>query len=234
MKEKQKAEHIVDILHGNKTSEVMSYHHDELENFGAASDEDESTLHAIIRQALLVGMLKKDVDSYGDLKLQSDGKKFIRKAGKFEVPIEVHNEDEDGIEGGGIACAAADEVLFSILKDIRRKLSKKCDVPPFVIFQDPSLEDMTIQYPITMDELTQIVGVGQGKAQKFGQPFLDLIKEYVEENEITRPNDMVIKSSVNRSALKISIIQNIDRKIPLEDIAPVSYTHLTLPTILLV
>ena len=158
--ENHKAEHIVDILHGDSTSEVLSYHHDELENFGAASDEDESTLHAILRQALLVGMIKKDVDSYGDLKLQSDGKKFIRKAGKFEVPIEVHDDEEDAMAGITATCAAADEVLFSILKDIRRKLSKKCDVPPFVIFQDPSLEAMATTYPINMDELLTIPGVG--------------------------------------------------------------------------
>ena len=217
--EKQKAEHIVDILHGNKTSEVMSYHHDELENFGAASDEDESTLHAIIRQALLVGMLKKDVDSYGDLKLQSDGKKFIRKAGKFEVPIEVHNEDEDGIEGGGIACAAADEVLFSILKDIRRKLSKKCDVPPFVIFQDPSLEAMATTYPISMEELLTIPGVGVAKAKRYGDEFLRVIKEYVEENEIIRPDDMRIRTVAKKSTRKKQIIQAIDRRVDLDDLA---------------
>ena len=197
----------------------MSYHHDELENFGAASDEDESTLHAIIRQALLVGMLKKDVDSYGDLKLQSDGKKFIRKAGKFEVPIEVHNEDEDGIEGGGIACAAADEVLFSILKDIRRKLSKKCDVPPFVIFQDPSLEAMATTYPISMEELLTIPGVGIAKAKRYGDEFLRVIKEYVEENEIIRPDDMRIRTVAKRSTRKKQIIQAIDRRVDLDDLA---------------
>ena len=132
------------------------------------------------------------------------------------------NPEEDDMDEERVAFgkdSGTDKTLFAMLKDLRKTMAKKMNLPPFVIFQDPSLEDMTIQYPITMDELTQIVGVGQGKAQKFGQPFLDLIKEYVEENEITRPNDMVIKSSVNRSALKISIIQNIDRKIPLEDIA---------------
>ena len=217
--ENHKAEHIVDILHGNSTSEVLSYHHDELENFGAASDEDESTLHAILRQALLVGMIKKDVDSYGDLKLMSDGKKFIRKAGKFEVPIEVHDDEEDAMAGITATCAAADEVLFSILKDIRRKLSKKCDVPPFVIFQDPSLEAMATTYPINMDELLTIPGVGVAKAKRYGDEFLRVIKEYVEENEIIRAQDLVVKSVANKGGNKIFIIQSIDRKMDFEDIA---------------
>ena len=217
--ENHKAEHIVDILHGNSTSEVLSYHHDELENFGAASDEDESTLHAILRQALLVGMIKKDVDSYGDLKLMSDGKKFILKAGKFEVPIEVHDDEEDAMAGITATCAAADEVLFSILKDIRRKLSKKCDVPPFVIFQDPSLEAMATTYPINMDELLTIPGVGVAKAKRYGDEFLRVIKEYVEENEIIRPDDMRIRTVAKRSTRKKQIIQAIDRRVDLDDLA---------------
>ncbi len=217
--ENHKAEHIVDILHGNSTSEVLSYHHDELENFGAASDEEESTLHAILRQALLVGMIKKDVDSYGDLKLQSDGKKFIRRPGKFEVPIEIHDEDEDAMAGITATCTAADEVLFSILKDIRRKLSKKCDVPPFVIFQDPSLEAMATTYPINMDELLTIPGVGVAKAKRYGDEFLRVIKEYVEENEIIRPDDMRIRTVAKRSTRKKQIIQAIDRRVDLDDLA---------------
>lgn len=217
--ENHKAEHIVDILHGNNTSEVLSYHHNELENFGAASDEEESTLHAILRQALLVGMIKKDVDSYGDLKLLSDGKKFIRKVSKFKVPIEIHDEDEDAIVGITATCAAADEVLFSILKDIRRKLSKKCDVPPFVIFQDPSLEAMATTYPITMDELLTIPGVGVAKAKRYGDEFLRVIKEYVEENEIIRPDDMRIRTVAKRSTRKKQIIQAIDRRVDLDDLA---------------
>lgn len=217
--ENHKAEHIVDILHGNNTSEVLSYHHNELENFGAASDEEESTLHAILRQALLVGMIKKDVDSYGDLKLLSDGKKFIRKVSKFKVPIEIHDEDEDAIVGITATCAAADEVLFSILKDIRRKLSKKCDVPPFVIFQDPSLEAMATTYPINMDELLTIPGVGVAKAKRYGDEFLRVIKEYVEENEIIRPDDMRIRTVAKRSTRKKQIIQAIDRRVDLDDLA---------------
>jgi ATP-dependent DNA helicase RecQ len=217
--EKQKAEHIVDILHGNKTAEVVSYHHDELENFGAASDEEESTLHAILRQALLVGMLKKDVDSYGDLKLTTSGKKFIRKPEKFEVPIEVHDEEEDIMEGAGATCAAADEVLFSILKDIRRKTAKKNDVPPFVIFQDPSREAMATTYPFTREELLTIPGVGVAKAKRYGDEFLRVIKEYVEENEIIRPEDLRIRTVAKKSTRKKQIIQAIDRRVDLDDLA---------------
>ena len=217
--EHHKAEHIVDILHGNQTAEVMSYHHDELENYGAASDEEESTLHAIIRQALVAGMLKKDVDSYGDLKLTKDGIKFLRKPGKFEVPIEIQDEEDEIMEGAGATCAAADEVLFSILKDIRRKVAKKNDVPPFVIFQDPSLEAMATTYPITMEELLTIPGVGVAKAKRYGDEFLRIIKEYVDENEIIRPEDLRIRTVAKKSTRKKQIIQAIDRRVDLDDLA---------------
>ena len=217
--EKHKAEHIVDILHGNTTAEVMSYHHDDLENFGSASDEEESTLHAIIRQALLAGYIQKDVDSYGDLKLTKSGLKFIRRAGKFEVPIEVQNDDDLLMDGAGATCAAADEVLFSILRDIRRKMAKKCDVPPFVIFQDPSLEAMATTYPITMEELLTIPGVGVAKAKRYGDEFLRVIKEYVEENEIIRPEDLRIRTVAKKSTRKKQIIQAIDRRVDLDDLA---------------
>ena len=217
--EHHKAEHIVDILHGNQTAEVMSYHHDDLENFGAASDEEESTLHAIIRQALVAGMLKKDVDSYGDLKVTKDGAKFLRKPGKFEVPIEIQDEESEIMDGAGATCAAADEVLFSILKDIRRKVAKKNDVPPFVIFQDPSLEAMATTYPITMEELLTIPGVGIAKAKRYGDEFLRIIKEYVDENEIIRPEDLRIRTVAKKSTRKKQIIQAIDRRVDLDDLA---------------
>jgi ATP-dependent DNA helicase RecQ len=164
-------------------------------------------------------MLKKDVDSYGDLKLTSDGKKFIRRPGKFEVPIEIQDEDENVMEGAGATCAAADEVLFSILKDIRRRTAKKNDVPPFVIFQDPSLEAMATTYPITMEELLTIPGVGVAKAKRYGDEFLRVIKEYVEENEIIRPDDMRIRTVAKKSTRKKQIIQAIDRRVDLDDLA---------------
>ena len=207
-------------MKGNETAAVMSYKHNELENFGAAEDEDEATLHAIIRQAMLSGYLNKDIESYGDLKLTNEGRKFMKRPGKFEVPIEIVDEDEDTeIAVGAGGSSAADDVLFSILKDIRKKLSKKMDVPPFVIFQDPSLEAMATTYPITMEELQNIPGVGAGKAKRYGDEFIRVIKEYVEENEIIRPEDLRVRTVAKDSARKISIIQAIDRRVALDDLA---------------
>lgn len=220
LNEKFKAEHIVDIMHGNMTAAVRSYHHDELENFGVAEDEDEATLHAIIRQAMLTGYIKKDIESYGDLKITPEGHRFMKRPTIFEVPLEVHNEDEDEeIEMNLGGSAAADEVLFSILKDMRKKLSKKLDVPPFVIFQDPSLEAMATSYPITFEELQNIPGVGAGKAKRYGEEFLKVIKEYVDENEIIRPEDLRFRTRAKDSTRKISIIQAIDRRVALDDLA---------------
>ena len=220
LNEKFKAEHIVDILKGSHTAAVQSYKHNELENFGAAEDEEESTLHAIIRQAMLSGYLSKDIESYGDLKLTAEGRKYLKHPTKFEVPIEVKDEDDDSLmEAGAGGCAAADDVLFSILKDVRKKLSKKMDVPPFVIFQDPSLEAMATSYPITFEELQNIPGVGAGKAKRYGDEFLRVIKEYVDENEIIRPEDLRVRTVAKNSARKISIIQAIDRRVALDDLA---------------
>ncbi|MCM1034032.1 MAG: DNA helicase RecQ [Paludibacter sp.] len=220
LNEKFKAEHIVDILKGNETAAVMSYKHNELENFGAAAEEDESTLFAIIRQAMLQGYLRKDIESYGDLKVTPDGKKFLKKPTEFKVPVE--NKDDDDIEGldqNITACSAADDVMFSILKDLRKKLSKKLNVPPFVLFQDPSLEAMATSYPITMEELQNIPGVGAGKAKRYGEEFLKIIKEYVEENDIIRPEDLRVRTVAKKSQLKISLIQAIDRQVDLDDLA---------------
>ena len=219
-----KTKHIAELLAGKATGDIKTAKHDTNEFFGAGDDNDEKYWTSIIRQAIVNKLLSKDIEEYGVLKVTKEGKDFVKKPYTVMVAKDhdYDNPEEDDFDEERVAFekgSSTDKTLFSMLKDLRKTMAKKMNLPPFVIFQDPSLEDMTIQYPITMDELTQIVGVGQGKAQKFGQPFLDLIKEYVEENEITRPNDMVIKSSVNRSALKISIIQNIDRKIPLEDIA---------------
>lgn len=220
LNEKFKSEHIVDILHGNETSAVLSYKHNELENFASAEDVEESTLLAIIRQAMLNGLIQKDVETYGDLKLTPAGLKFLRRPTKFEVPIEVHNEeDDDNMMPMGVGCAAADDVLFAILKDVRKKLSKKMGVPPFVIFQDPSLEAMATTYPITIDELQNIPGVGAGKAKRYGDEFLRIIKEYVDENEIIRPEDLRVRTVAKDSTRKISIIQAIDRRVALDDLA---------------
>ncbi len=221
VREKFKAEHIVDILKGNENSEIKTYQHDELENFGAASDEDEKTLHAVIRQALIGSLLSKEIENYGLLKVTAAGKAYMAKPTPFPIVKDTEfDEDEDdaAAKATGGTCAA-DDVLFSILKDLRKKMSKKLEVPPFVIFQDPSLEAMATTYPITMDELQNIPGVGAGKAKRYGEDFLKVIREHVKENEIIRPEDLRVRTVANKSKLKVSIIQSIDRKIALDDIA---------------
>lgn len=221
VREKFKAEHIVEILTGTETSDIKSYQHDELENFGSASDEEERFLLAIIRQAMIAGFISKDIENYGLLKITAAGKAYLKKPTTFPVVKDNDFEDEEeeaAVKSGGGTCAA-DDVLFSILKDLRKKLSKKLEVPPFVIFQDPSLEAMATTYPITMDELQNIPGVGAGKAKRYGEEFLKVIKEHVRENEITRPEDLRVRTVANKSKLKVSIIQSIDRKIALDDIA---------------
>jgi ATP-dependent DNA helicase RecQ len=221
VREKFKAEHIVDILKGNETSDIKSYQHDELENFGSASDEDEKLLHAVIRQAMIAGYISKDIENYGLLKLTAGGKAYLKKPTPFPIVKDNEFEDEDEeptIKSSG-GTSAADDVLFSILKDLRKKMSKRLEVPPFVIFQDPSLEAMATSYPVTMDELQNIPGVGAGKAKRYGEDFLKVIKEHVKENEIIRPEDLRVRTVPNKSKLKVSIIQSIDRKIALDDIA---------------
>ncbi len=220
VKEKFKAEHIVDILKGNETSEVKSYKHHELESFGAAPDVDESMIHAVIRQAMLEGYIVKDIETYGVLKITAQGKHFLKKPQPFKIPVEDQDEeDEDAMAKSAVSCSAADDVLFSILKDLRKKMSKKLEVPPFVIFQDPSLEAMATSYPITLEELQNIPGVGAGKAKKYGAEFISLIKSYVQENDIIRPEDLRVKTVAKKSQLKVSIIQAIDRKVDLDDLA---------------
>ena len=223
VKEKFKAEHIVDILKGNETSDVKSYQHNDLDNFSSASDEDERLLHAVIRQAMIAGFISKDIENYGLLRLTVSGKAYLKKPQPFPIVKDNEFDDEEeetnvGGKNSGGTCAA-DDILFSILKDLRKKLSKKLEVPPFVIFQDPSLEAMATSYPITMDELQNIPGVGAGKAKRYGEEFLKVIKEHVKENEIIRPEDLRVRTVANKSKLKVSIIQAIDRKIALDDIA---------------
>ena len=221
LKEKFKAEHIVDVLKGNETSDITSYQHDELENYGAASDEEDSFIHAVIRQAMIAGYISKDIETYGVLKITAAGKAYMKKPTEFQVvkDTEFDEDDEEVAVKNSGGTAAADDVLFSMLKDLRKKLSKKLEVPPFVIFQDPSLEAMATTYPITMDELQNIPGVGAGKAKRYGEEFLRVIKEHVKENEIIRPEDLRVRTVANKSKLKVSIIQAIDRKIALDDIA---------------
>ena len=220
VKEKFKADHIANILSGKVTSAIKSYKHHKLEFFGIGEDKDEKFWNMVIRQALIAKFLTKDIENYGLLKLTEKGMEFLENPTSFMLAEDHDYADTADEENAfGARTAAVDEELFSILKDLRKKLSKQKDVPPFVIFQDPSLEDMAIQYPITMDELQNISGVGAGKAQRYGEEFIDIIKKYVEEKEIIRPLDMVVKSVVNKSGIKVYIIQSIDMKRPLEDIA---------------
>ncbi len=220
LNEKFKIEHIVDIILGRESAAVLSYKHNELDNFGSGEDEEEANLYAIIRHAMLAGYIRKDIESYGDLKLNPAGKKFLKRPTTFEVPIEVQDDEMDGEPSvANIACAAADDVLFSILKDLRRKVSKRMNLPPFVIFQDTSLEAMATSYPITIEELQNIPGVGAGKAKRYGDEFIKLIKGYVEENDIIRPEDLRVRTVAKNSARKIAIIQAIDRRVALDDLA---------------
>lgn len=220
LKEKFKTEYIINMLVGNETSEIQSYKHNELEIFGSGQHEDEKIWNAVIRQALIAGYLEKDIENYGLLKITPKGKEFMKKPVSFKITEdhEFEEEEEEIPVRGGASCAV-DPVLYSMMKDLRKKLSKRLEVPPFVIFQDPSLEAMATTYPITLEELQNIPGVGAGKAKRYGAEFIALIKRHVEENEIERPEDLRVKTVANKSKLKVSIVQSIDRKVALDDIA---------------
>jgi ATP-dependent DNA helicase RecQ len=213
-------QYIINFMMGLDNAQVSSYGHDKLELFGSGKEEGEILWKSLMRQAVLNNFVQKDIDNYGLLKLTKSGKAFIDNPHSLKFILNYLMETaEDEVEDAQQQSGALDTELLKMLKDLRKKIAKQKNLPPFVIYQDPSLEEMCTHYPVSMDELKQIQGVGSGKAMKFGQPFIDLIKKYVEENEIDRPVDLVIKSAANKSALKVSIIQNIDRQIALEDIA---------------
>ncbi len=217
-----KRDYIVKFLIGDKNADIKAAKHDKLENFGIGSDKDAKHWNAVLRQILIHNLVTKDIENYGLLKVTKRGYDFLENPYSFKITRDHDYEemDEETIAiGTNAKSGALDATLFNLLKDLRRKISKKENLPPFVIFQDPSLQDMTIQYPITLEELTNISGVGAGKAAKYGEPFIQLIARYVKENDITRPMDMVVKSVVNKSGLKVYIIRSIDRKLSLEDIA---------------
>jgi ATP-dependent DNA helicase RecQ len=222
VKEKYKAEHLIDILTGRLSAAVKSFRHDELESFNSGNDHGEKFWAAVFRQSMIAGLISKDIENYGLLKMTKKGYDFLEEPYDFLL---VRNHDYDAIAeeeaaaAAGQASGAGDPELFAMLKDLRKNISKKLNLPPFVIFQDPSLADMALQYPITIDELKNIQGVGDGKAKRYGREFVELIKSYVEENEIDRPVDMVVKTVANKSKTKIAIIQGIDRKLSLDDIA---------------
>ena len=220
VKENFKSDYIIDVLLGKETSEVLAHRHEDLEVFGSGEGEDDKTWNAVIRQALIAGYLSKDVENYGLLKVTPAGHKFLKKPVSFKIVEDTdfdEEEDEAPVRGGG-SCAV-DPALYSMLKDLRKKMSKKFDVPPYVIFQDPSLEAMATTYPVTLEELQNIPGVGSGKAKRYGQEFCVLIKKHCEENEIERPEDLRVRTVANKSKIKVSIIQAIDRKVALDDIA---------------
>ena len=220
LKEKFKADHIIDVLVGKVTSEVKSYKHDELELFGCKSDTDSKLLNAVVRQAIIGGYLIRDIENYGQLKLTDAGRNFIEHPVSFMVveDNDFSEADEEVMVKGGAACAV-DPELYSILKDLRKKTAHKLGLPPYVIFQDPSLEAMATTYPISIEELQNIPGVGAGKAKRYGKEFVEIIKRHVDENEIERPEDLRFRSVANKSKMKISIIQGIDRKIALDELA---------------
>jgi len=221
VQEKFKSEHIACVLSGVANSAVRTYNHHHSEYFGAGKEKDIKFWNAVLRQALVAGFITKDIENYGLLKMTAAGHEYIKKP--YSIML-THDHDfdialEDGLTETGGGTAAVDDELIHILKDLRKKRAKLLNLPPFVIFQDPSLEDMAIQYPVTTEELQNIVGVGTGKAKKYGAEFIKVIREYVDEKEIIRPQDMVVKSVINKSGVKVYIIQNIDRKLSLDDIA---------------
>ena len=222
VKQQFKNKHVINIIVGKNSATIKSYKHNKLPQFGKGAAKEEKFWNAVIRQALIERLLTKDIENYGLLKISPEGLEFLKNPYSMMLMDDrdyENPEEEDLMEAMGSKSSTADKTLFALLKDLRKEIARKEKLPPFVIFQDPSLEDMAIQYPINPEELKQITGVGSGKAHKYGKPFLDLIKEYVEENEIIRPMDMVVKSVVNKSGIKVYIIRSIDRKIALEDIA---------------
>lgn len=221
VKEKFKEGHIIDIVIGKETSEVVDYKHHELDVFGTGKNEDISVWSTVIRQGLISGYIDKEIENYGVLKVTKAGKAFLNKPKSFKITKDS-DEDEEVEEKQVLksGSGAADEALFSMLKDLRKKIAKQEGQPPYIIFQDPSLESMATTYPITIEEMQNIPGVGAGKANKpYVQDFITLIKKHVQENEIERPEDLRVKTVANKSKLKVEIIQAIDRKISLEDIA---------------
>jgi ATP-dependent DNA helicase RecQ len=222
VKEKFKYDHIASIIAGVKTPAIKSYNHQMLDAFGAGKQKDAGYWSMVVRQALIRRLIQKDIENYGLLKLDEKGHEFLKEPVSFMISEDHDYSDTDEEEesfGGPERPGSADEELFNILKNLRKKLSKQLQLPPFVIFQDPSLEDMAIQYPVTIEELQNITGVGAGKAKRYGSEFVKIIKSYVDEKEIIRPQDMVVKSIINKSNLKVFIIQSIDRQMDFPDIA---------------
>jgi ATP-dependent DNA helicase RecQ len=221
LEERFGAEYVVNIITGRTNPQITTYRHNQLDVFGEGKEFDAHFWNSLIRQMMLEGLIEKDIEEYGLLKVQEKGNKFLKKPYSIMVSLN-HQFDEDGGDDDEVAAeaqASADPVLFEMLKELRKKVSKEKNLPPFVIFLETSLEDMATQYPTTIQELEKIQGVSKGKAIRYGKQFVEVISKYVQENDIVKPDDFVMKSVVNKSGLKVFIIQNIDKKMPLETIA---------------
>ncbi|HEU4860817.1 MAG TPA: RQC domain-containing protein, partial [Chitinophagaceae bacterium] len=215
-------EYVVNMITGRLTPQITMYRHEGLDVFASGNDKEPHFWNSLIRQMLLEGLLQKDIEEYGVLKFTKKGIDFLKKPKSFKIVLnntyeEANADDDEGVESA--EGAAADEKLFEMLKELRQKEAKKKNLPPFVLFLESSLQDMATLYPITLTDLEKCQGVSKGKALRYGKPFIDLIAKYVEENNIERPDDFVMKSVVNKSGNKVFIIQNIDKKIPLDTIA---------------
>ena len=219
VKETFRQEYVIDFVKGRGTDDILSHKHDQLEDFGAGEDEDPKLWNPVIRQALIAGYLKKDVENYGLLKVTAAGKRFIKNPTEFMIVRDNEFRDDEEEEGNEAVGMALDPELFTMLKQLRRQMAQKLGVPGYVIFQDPSLEQMATMYPITTEELQQIQGVGAGKAKRYGKEFLDLIKQYCEENGIERPEELRVRTVAKKSIIKVKIIQSIDKQLALDDIA---------------
>lgn len=219
VKENFRQEYVIDFVKGRGTDDILSHKHDQLEDFGAGEDEDPKLWNPVIRQALIAGYLKKDVENYGLLKVTAAGKRFIKNPTEFMIVRDNEFRDDEEEEENEAVGMALDPELFTMLKQLRRQMAQKLGVPGYVIFQDPSLEQMATMYPITTEELQQIQGVGAGKAKRYGKEFLDLIKQYCEENGIERPEELRVRTVAKKSIIKVKIIQSIDKQLALDDIA---------------
>ena len=219
LKENFRQEYVIDFIKGRGTDDILSHKHDQLEDFGAGEDEDPKLWNPVIRQALIAGYLKKDVENYGLLKITSAGKRFIKHPIEFMIVRDNEFKDDDYEEGGEAVGMALDPELFAMLKGLRKQMAQKLGVPGYVIFQDPSLEQMATMYPITFEELQQIQGVGAGKAKRYGKEFLELIKRHCEDNCIERAEELRVRTVAKKSIIKVKIIQSIDKQLALDDIA---------------
>ena len=218
IKENFRQDYVIDFVMGRSTDDIVSHHHDELEEFGEGEDEDPKIWNPVIRQALIAGYLRKEVENYGLLKVTAAGKRFMQNPHTFMIVEDTEFSDDD-YDDGEATGTALDLTLIAMLKDLRKQMAKKYNLPTYVIFQDISLEQMATMYPVTLQELRNIQGVGAGKAKRYGQPFCDLIKAHCDENEIERPEEMRVRTVAKKSMLKVKIIQSIDRQIDLDDIA---------------